>query len=936
MPVFLFTDIEGSTQLWQRHAELMPQALARHDTILSGAILRHGGQLVKHLGDGVFAVFHQGDPLQAALEIQTLLGAEDWGSLDSLKIRIGLHAGETEERNNDYFGIHVSRAARVMAAAWGGQILLTPEVLAQTACPAGISMQDLGKHMLKDLVAPQAILMLRHDNLPGDFPPIRSLSTHPNNLPRQDAPFIGRQDELETLKQFFKRDKHRLVTLTGPGGMGKTRLGLQTGADLIAEYPDGVYFVPLAPLNTPGLIPNVIADALKYAYPQGMDLLNQLAGYLENRKVLLILDNFEHVSAGAGMIADLLQRTSQLCVLATSRERLNLQMEVLFELGGLPAPQSVTAEIFENFAAVEMFLAYARRLQPGLTLDNRERAAMVEICQMVGGMPLAIQLAASWRRSLSLVEIASELKSDLDFLSTNQRDLPERHRSMRAAFEYSWNLLTSPEQDAFARLSMFRGGFSQAAARTVCETPLRVLSALVDKSLLVHDLQGRFQVHELLRQFSGEKLAQTPGLPDSIGLRHAHYFSGLAQSEFNKLITGKTALDLQVFDLELDNLRKAWQFSVENHQAEILCDLAPFMMYYGQMRARYAEAFTALEQALRMMDENHEAANPEKVAFSHSVLLVGQGWFCIRLGYLDRAEDCFKASWQILRRLNIPPSSVPGFDPRIGFSLIANIKGDLETAIQVGLEALEDCHERGDFYNEIENCYVLLSAYHAAGRFDDGLSIGERGLKLMEVHQFHWFKGEFLNEMGGIYHALGETRKAMLAFEESYCLREGMNDPGGMAVALLHMGDLSLELRDYEKARRCFERALPTYRELNDQGGLSNAYNGMGRLLLAENQSLLAGGYLHQALQVALDLKFLAQTLRVMVGVADWFTRNGQAEFGRQLYDMAANHPATPPVMRQEALRALGKPPSDALSSNEDAHRLAGQALSGLPKLPAD
>ncbi len=931
MSVYLFTDIEGSTQLWQKYSAEMPAALARHDSILIESIEKHGGKLIKHLGDGFFAVFEAGYPLAAAVEIQSRLQQEDWGAIGSIKVRMGLHAGESEQRANDYFGTHVNLAARIMAAAWGGQILISPDVLKHSPLPQEAATVNLGNHLLKDLFEPQPILCLQHPNITSEFPPIRSLSTHPNNIPRQDTPFIGRQIQLEQIKSLFKRDKNRLVTLIGPGGMGKTRLSLQVAADLISEYPDGVYFVQLAPINSAQLIPNAIADALQYAYPQGMDLPEQLAAYLENKKILLLLDNFEHVSVGADFVSTLLKNTQHLCVLVTSRERLNLQIEVLFELSGLTAPQNKDAQIFEDFEAVEMFIAYASRANQGLVLSEKDRLAMVEICRMVGGMPLAIQLAATWMRSLTLPEIAIELKKDLDFLSTNQRDLPERHRSMRAAFEYSWTLMTPKEQASFAKLSCFRGGFTQQAAKEICETSTRELAALIDKSLLVHEANGRYQIHELLRQFAAEKLTTIEEFLNQINFKHAQYFASDSEAKLVALATAETAEETIEFDNELDNYRKAWQFTADSLDFSTLLKLSPAIMYIGQLKSRFGEAYEIFHAAVDKLKD--EGSKNKENLYSYSQLLIGYGWVNLRLGFIEKSRSAFEEAQENLQTINKNHMPFAAFDPKIGLAIIKNISGDLPAAIELGLKSLELNRNIKDIGNEIEACYVLLGAYSAAGRFEDAIEIGEYGLELLKKNPFHWFKAYFFNELGGVYHAQGDLTKAQNFFAQSLELRTKLRDPEGMAVAMLHLGDIAFEQKDYAQMRSYFEQSLSIYRMINDQGGLTSALYGLGRVSLAENQQKEAREYLKESLQFAINIKFIPQILKIFTGIGIWLKNNNQIQEANTLFETTFYHPASPPIAKKEAYLYLQNKNKDPLISNDEVLLLGQKTIAQLSEI---
>lgn len=905
---FLFTDIEGSTQLWQTHRDSMPANLTRHDAILNEEIAKHGGQIVKHLGDGIFAVFDNGQPLHAAVAVQRRFRQEKWGPPGEIRIRMGLHAGHAEQRGTDYFGLSVNRAARVMAVGWGGQILITPDVLRYCPLPPDARTEDLGVHLLKDLAEPQPILGVCHPDLIAEFPALRSLSAQPNNLPPQTTPFIGREDELGDLTRLLDERDCRLITLIGPGGMGKTRLSLQVAAEEVGQYSHGVYFVSLAPLGSPRLVPNAVADALKYSFPQGEDLKEQLVGYLKQKQVLLVMDNFEHVVEGAGLVADLLREAPDVRVLATSRERLNLQAECVYELAGLDTPDNVDATVFEEFEAVEMFVAYAQRAQPGFTLDPADRPAVVSICKLIGGMPLAIQLAATWVRSLSLREIADELKADLDFLSTSQRDLPERHRSMRAAFDYSWNLLSEDEKSSFARLSVFRGGFTREAAKAVAGVSLPVLSSLVDKSLVQHEMTGRYQMHELVRQYAAEKLADQPGEPERVAESHAAYFANWMDQQTPAVSTARTTDVVKPWDADLDNIREAWRWAVGARHVAILAQLSEPIHWHGQLRARYLEACDMLEAADRSLSSGPLARDGE---LALADLLVYLAWFRIRLGRLELSRESALRAQGIFDRLQTPPPPSAGVYPLLPLSIIASIVGDFDEAERLGLDGYQQAVKRNGRADIMQACYVLISAYGGQGRYDEARRYGEEGLKVAELIDSHWFKAYILNELGRIAQAQGQYEQARSYFQQSHDIRREFDDPEGMAVALLHIGELALLHGDRDEARRCFTRGLEVYRDLGDQGGLADTLHGLGSLALADGDLPAARQHLREALQIAAGMSFVPLMLSMLADIGTYWIAARQPDKGLDALALAATHPASGPDVKnraQDALKGHGGP----------------------------
>ncbi len=515
MPVFLFNDIEGSTRLWEEYQDAMGGAISRHDAILQSLIGQHGGRILRHRGDGISAVFEDGQPLECAIAVQRQFALEDWGTVPALRIRLALHAGQAERRvfeggtigqKEEYFGPVLNRTARVMDAGWGGQILLTPAVVNLYALPPQATLQDLGVHLLKDLHNPQRIYALTHPDLPiKEFPPLRSLTSRAHNLPPQPTPFVGREDERARIAALLADPDCRLLTLVGPGGIGKTRLALQVAAEQIDAFEQGVYAVQLASVTAPDLLIPAIVDALKPPLYGTQDQRAQLLDHLRDKQMLLVLDNFEQVLEAAGVLADVLTHAPKVKLLVTSRQRLNLHGEWLFKIDGMQAAGDGALD-----SATQLFVQSARRVRPEFALDETTRPAVRRIVELVEGMPLGIELAAAWVQMLSPGEIVSEIESNLDFLVTSLQDVPERHRSLRAVFDQSWNMLSAGEQEVLKRLSALPGGFRHETARRVANVSLPTLLDLVDKSLLRRTSDGRYEMHEFLRQHAKDNRDALP------------------------------------------------------------------------------------------------------------------------------------------------------------------------------------------------------------------------------------------------------------------------------------------------------------------------------------------------------------------------------------------------------------------------------------------
>jgi len=502
---FLFTDIEGSTQLWERHPQAMGAALARHDALLATAVAAHGGSVFQRTGDGCHAVFPSAVAgALAALAAQQALAAEGWAELapDALRVRMAVHAGQAATRDGDYFGPALNRAARLMAAAHGGQVLLseTAAGLARDEMPPGLSLRDLGEHRLKDLTRPEHIFQLAAPGLPADFPPLGVLGAA-NNLPVPLTSFIGRERELAEAQRLLA--SARLLTLTGPGGTGKTRLALQAAADALDQFPDGAWLVELAPLADPALVAGAAATTWDLREQPGRTPLDALLDYLRARHLLLILDNCEHlIEACADLAADLLRACPRLTILASSREPLGVPGETTYRVPSLAVPDNecATPQRLLQFDAARLFVERAQAAQPHFAPNRGNLAVIIQICRRLDGIPLAIELAAARVRLLSVEQIAARLDDRFRLLTGGSRTALPRQQTLRALIDWSYDLLPAPECAALRQLAVFAGGWTLEAAEAVLSSPdvLDLLAQLVNKSLVYVDEAGAEPRYRLL------------------------------------------------------------------------------------------------------------------------------------------------------------------------------------------------------------------------------------------------------------------------------------------------------------------------------------------------------------------------------------------------------------------------------------------------------
>ena len=815
MPAFLFTDIEGSTRLWEEHPQLMSAAISRHNELIRTAVETFHGQVVKSTGDGFLILFEQGNPLECALAMQQAFGEENWPEeIGTLRIRIGIHSGTFERREGDIYGADVNRAARVMDAGWGGQILITDDAKIAYKLPKDASLQELGAHVLKDIPEPQPLFGLVHPALGQDFPPPRTLSAQPNNLPILSTAFVGRENEIKAIGDLLRNHTCRLITLHGPGGIGKTRLSIQTGITFLKHYPFGVYFVALASLNQPNDIWPAIASAIDLPIYKDKSPKDQVLNYMKPKELLLVLDNFEHLQKGAVMINDLLESAPGVQILVTSRNRLQLARECIFEVEGLQIPQEAEAEIFENFEAVQLFNMHAQRADPGYQLQASDRQAVVKICKLMQGMPLGIELAAHWVRAISPQEIVEELQQDIDLLRTEMLDVPERHRSMRAMFDYSWKLLDQSEKQVLQKLAIFRDGCTYSAAKSVASASLMVISGLVDKSLVKKNAQGRYEMHELIRQLVQEKLQADQDAYLQLLERHAEYFlSKLASCEADLKGQGQIRA-LNELEADFENLRFAWLTAISRDRAEWI--EKALESYYWMLTYR-----------------NHQDAGQELFARAR------QHW-------------------------NIQPDSPPSLVTRlmVRFPLATE---DTESLYQ---QAVDSARARGADL-ELAIALNLLGRHigHIVQDAERGLVHLEEARRLFEQLGDDFYLGHVLDDIS-FTHLYKDLKSRIAYAEKSLALREKTGDLFGMASVLGNLVVSYFWDSQFDKFEQNSLRAVELAEQTNDVRNLAWQKVYLAEMRFFNGDFDIAEQYILEAEKICQDIYDVDLMLQVNINKA--------------------------------------------------------------------
>ncbi|HSH79246.1 MAG TPA: tetratricopeptide repeat protein [Herpetosiphonaceae bacterium] len=801
---FLFTDIEGSTSRWEHQRQAMQMALARHDAILREVIQAHGGDVFKTVGDAFYATFATApNAVEAALAAQQALQAEAWDTaLGPIRVRMALHTGTAEERDGDYFGPPLNRVARLLSVGHGGQVLLSTvtQELVRDLLPGGTELRDLGEHRLKDLIRSERIFQLVAPNLPTTFPPLKTLDNRPNNLPLQPNPLIGREREVEGVRQRLVLPDVHLVTLTGVGGTGKTRLALQVAAEMLDSFRDGVWFVNLAPITDPALVLSAIATTLGVREAGGQALRETLQAYLHDKQLLLLLDNFEQVLPAAGVVADLLKTSTGLKVLVTSRAPLHLRGEHEFPVPTLhvPDPRRLPpVERLTQYEAVRLFIQQAQGVKPDFAVTNANAPAVAEICVRLDGLPLAIELAAARIKMLPPEALLRRLSSRLKVLTGGARDLPARQQTLRAAIDWSYSLLDVEEQRLFARLAVFVGGRTLEAIEAVCnadgDLALDVLdgvSSLVDKSLLQQteapEDEPRFVMLETIHEYARERL-DASGEAEVLRRRHAQYFRDLVEAAEPRLTGPEQGVWLERLEAEHGNIRVALQTSLDQGEAETALRLASVLWHFWSSRGHLSEGTQWLNVALEMA----RARLPAESDALRAKAIHAAGTLAAEQGDYRAARSFYEESLAIRRSLA---------DERSVARLLNNL----------GILA---------FYEED----------HAAARllYEESLAIRRRLGDLSGV-------ANALNNLGLVLHEQGDYAAARAVLEESVVTSRELGDREAIVYALGSLCEVLLDGDDYAAAWPLLEEGLAISRDLGDKRLMSFLLEDAGAVAAAQ------------------------------------------------------------------------------------------------------
>jgi predicted ATPase/class 3 adenylate cyclase len=830
---FLFTDIEGSTRLWQQHPGPMKDALLRHHALLQQTIESSNGYVFQIVGDAFCAAFHTAsEGVAAAIAVQRTLAGEPWGGTGPIRVRMALHTGTAdlhagEYKSGEYMsGLTLSHTARLLSVAYGGQILVSnaTKELVRNDLPSLMELRDLGLHRLRDLARAEHIYQVVARDLLDVFPALKSLEVVPNNLPRQLTTFIGRERLIAEAKCLLAET--HLLTITGPGGSGKTRLSLEIAASLLTEYPDGVWLVEFAPLADPARVPQLLATTLGVREEAGRPLVTTLTDHLRSKRVLLLLDNCEHLVDACARLADALLRDCPgITILPSSREALGLPGEVAFHVPPLSLPDSrhvVPPERFAEYEAIRLFIDRAVAVRPDFTLTDETASAVVQICRRLDGIPLAVELAAARARTLSVQQITAHLDERFRLLTSGSRTALPRHQTLRGLIDWSYGLLSEAERGLFRRVSVFAGGWTLGASVMVCAGDgvdrydvVELLGRLVAKSLCLTDGQGsdpRYRLLETVREYGLEKLAEIPEC-QLVLARHRDFYLGFAEDAESRLQGPEQVAWLQRLEADHDNLRAALRWSLDHEETEPALRLGSALSLFWDTHGYVREGREWLDELLACARERATSVVTPEGRRALAKVLDAASRTRARWSEFPQATEFLTQGLAVWRELGDKHGIAGALN---NLAVGATQSGDRARARVLVAESLALFRELSDKRGTAHALNNLADILNGDGDLAGARTLFEESVPLFESVEDKRGLSHALDNLGGILTAQGDYSPAEALYSKSLRLAEELGDNHAIATALRSLGGVAHHRGDHAQARSCYEDSVARFREMSD------------------------------------------------------------------------------------------------------------------------
>ena len=942
-PVFLIADIENARKYWENAGSQKESILSSYMNIFRDTVRRFGGRILQKSDQSITLLFENGQPLHCAVTIHMKIRKEDWGDSTPPDTRMVLYSTIVETEKSSNFALLTRKASALLSLSFAGQIVFTEQTLPLLDLPSGSHVKDLGFIYIREIDESVHVHELIHPNLPQiDHPLIQSSIQQLVNFPILSPPFIGREQELTRLMQLIDKPEIRLLTLVGPGGVGKTRLAVQLATQAAEFFPDGVYFINLAAIQNPEFIIILMAEVLKFSFYGSKNHAEQLGKFLHTMKALLVFDNFEHLrTEGAKLLASLIKQTHYLKLLITTRERLNMIAETIVEVRGLAVPTTITAENTESFSSVKLFLQNAYNVYPGFSYPHN-REAIIRICQLLDGIPLGIILASTWVKVFNCQEIAEEIQNNITFLSTSAPDLDPRHRSLIAVFDNSWQLLSEEEQNLLKKLSIFRSGFTVKAAREICHATPYLLAVLSDKSLLSHQQDSRYEMLSTFNQYATAKLAESKYEFESTKVNFYNYYVNYCVQKYQEIYSSTQVNALADMNTEIENIRICWNYLVESERWDLLEMVKDPLLAYHIMGGNPYQGRELFRFAyLKIKEINNPELELVQASMQQFTL-----WMMVKTGFITEGLQGLTECLQVFRLYD------SSWDIALTLMYLADVKltlGDANLAKKYIEEALEllqgESIPKSPFSTAIAaNCQSILGMIYmdleevtqARQNMDASLVIhNQLGTyygtihPLMGLGKLAFYQGEFIQArdwflqametavktydrrgMAFLHNNLSAVFEALVNISESYNhlydavkLSRETGDRRLTAVFLNNMAYHQLRyLHQSTEAIRTYHDSIELFSEVSDLRGVAFTYYDISKAYLKVGLMEEAWSYCLRSLNTSMTLDNIGLILHSLHGFANFYNSTAEYDRALRLCYLLLNHPNIESDTRNRAI----------------------------------